>query len=320
MRLRGYVLRRLIESVISLVVIATMNFLLFRMLPGDPVRKLFRDPRITPEEMRRLAAMFGLDRSLLEQYWLYLYNLFQGNLGISFTYKRPVMEVLADPLMTTVLLMAVANILSILLGIAVGMWTARRRGSAADLTGTTLSLALWSVPTFWFAMLVLVGFSGILPISGMVTVGVDHATRWEYVMDVARHMILPAGVLTLLLFGQYSLIMRSSLLGVLTEDYILTARAKGFSMREVMHRYALPNAMLPMVTIIAVNLGFSVAGALQAEVVFTWPGVGSLIYDAVLNRDYPLLQGAFLIIAACVIAANLLADVLYAYLDPRVRY
>lgn len=320
MRARTYVLRRFAESTLSLLVIATLNFLLFRLLPGDPVRKLFRDPRITQEQMRQLAAIFGLDKSPWEQYWLYLINLGHGNLGLSFTYKRPVLEVLADPLMATVLLMVVANVLAVALGIWVGMWAARRRGGVADIAGTALSLILWSVPTFWFAMIAVVLFSGTLPISGMVSLTVSHATRWDYIADVVRHMILPVGVLTLGLFGQYSLIMRNSLVGVLTEDYILTARAKGFSMREVMRRYALPNAMLPMVTLVAVNLGFAVAGALQAEIIFTWPGIGTLIYQSVLNRDYPVLQGAFLIIAAAVLAANFLADVLYAYLDPRVKY
>ncbi len=320
MGFRAYVLRRVADTIVSLYIVLTLNFLLFRMLPGDPVRKLFRDPRITPEEMNRLAAMFGLDQPLGTQYWLYLANLLRGNLGLSFTYKRPVLEILGERLLATVLLMMLANVLAIVLGVLIGLWAARRRGGAVDLAGLTVSLVLWSVPTFWLSMIVIVLFAGRLPISGMVTPGATFPAYWAYLADVARHLVLPAGTLTLVLLGQYSLIMRNSLLGVLTEDYILTARAKGFNEDQVIRRYALPNAMLPLVTVIAVNLGFSVAGALQAEIVFTWPGVGRLIYQAVLNRDYPLLQGSFLVIAAAVIVANLLADILYAYLDPRVKY
>jgi len=215
--------------------------------------------------------------------------------------------------------MLTANVIAIIVGSWLGVFAAKRRGKAEDLLGTGFALVFWSVPTSWVGMITVVGFAGILPIAGMVDPGAVYANGLDYYLSIVRHMLLPTLVLALVLLGQYTLIMRNSLSVVMTEDYITTAKAKGFNRNTIFSKYAIPNAMLPLVTIIAVNLGLSVAGAIQAEVVFGWPGLGTLVYQAVLNEDYPILQGAFLIISFAVILANFAADVIYAWLDPRIK-
>jgi peptide/nickel transport system permease protein len=195
-----------------------------------------------------------------------------------------------------------------------------KSGTSIDYAALLLSLLVWSLPTFWLGILLLFWGSRLgLPIGGVYTYGAGFASRGEALLDLLRHMLLPTLTFTLVFLGEYMLLMRSTLIGVLSEDFILTARAKGLSTFQILKDHALRNAMLPMITIVAINLGFTVAGAIQIESVFSWPGLGGAIYRAVERRDYPLLQGAFLLIAVSVILANFLADVLYAQLDPRVR-
>ena len=230
-------------------------------------------------------------------------------------------DVLLERLWNTLLLVGVGQILAILIGVSLGViaaWKVRRPVDYGALIG---SLVAWSLPTFWLGIILL--FLGSrrlgLPIGGMTTPGATFATPWDQLVDLLRHMILPTLTFTIVFVGEYMLIMRSTMVDVLSEDYILTAKAKGLSTFQVLKDHALRNSMLPMVTIIALNLGFTVAGAIQIETVFSWPGLGLTIYEAVGRRDYPVLQGAFLIIAVSVIFANLVADLLYSYLDPRVR-
>jgi peptide/nickel transport system permease protein len=317
--LSSRVLKQLVQSLVNLFFIITFNFLLFRLLPGDPLKKLFRDPRIPEDTMNEIAKSFGLDQPVWAQYFIYLKNLLQGNLGLSFAFRQPVWDILSERLFNTLLLMLTANFLAILLGVWLGIFAAKHRGKLEDVIGMGTGLVFWSLPTFWIGMLVVVAFTGILPISGMVEAGAEYASTWDYIIDVGKHMILPSVTLALVLMGQYAIIMRNSLSTVMTEDYITTARAKGFHRDAIFRYYAVPNAMLPLVTIIAVNLGLSVAGAIQAEIVFGWPGLGTLVYQSVVNRDYPMLQGAFLIISFAVIFANFLADMIYATLDPRIK-
>lgn len=320
--LRGrmrYIMKLVFQHGLNLFFIATFNFLLFRLLPGNPVRLLFRNPQIPISTLNALSKSFGIDRPIWVQYLLYLKNLAQGNWGISFSYQQPVWTILGDRLINTLILMLTANAVAIVIGVQLGIFAAKHRGKAEDLVGTGLGLVFWSLPTSWLGMIVVVVFAGVLPIAGMTEPGVQYGNSMDLFLSVLKHLILPAGTLALVLLGQYTIIMRNSLSVVMTEDYITTARAKGFDRRTIFNKYAVPNAMLPLVTIIAVNLGLSVAGAIQAEIVFGWPGIGTLVYQAVLNRDYPILQGAFLLISFAVIAANLVADVVYSWLDPRIK-
>jgi peptide/nickel transport system permease protein len=245
----------------------------------------------------------------------------RGELGISYHTNRPVAHMLVERLWNTILLVGAGQILSIFIGITLGMIAAWKARTAIDYTALVGSLMAWSLPTFWLGIILLfIGSRQLgLPIAGKVTPGGNFANMWEEWLDIGRHLILPTLTFTIVFVGEYMLIMRSTVLDVLSEDYILTAKAKGLSTFQILKDHALRNSMLPMVTIIALNLGFTVAGAIQIETVFSWPGLGQSIFEAVGRRDYPMLQGAFLLIAVSVILANLIADLLYSYLDPRVR-
>ena len=320
-------IRRLSEKfgyfLITLFLIVTLNFFLFRILPGDPVRMLFRDPRMTPQDLASLRSMFGLDQPIQVQYYLYLVNLFHGNLGISFEYDQPVLGIVVGRLVNTVLLVGVAYILFVLLGILLGVVAAWRHGSRLDAFCVSFALTTYSVPTFWLSMLFILVFSvwlGVFPTSGMFTMGAGPEDFVSYLLDLMSHLAMPVITLVLYYMGFYTILARSSLLETFTEDYVLTARAKGMSNWQIIRKHALRNAMLPSLTMAAINIGAVVGGVLQTETVFSWPGIGSLTYDALMLRDYPLLQGAFLITAVAVLTANFVVDILYTWLDPRVRY
>jgi len=208
------------------------------------------------------------------------------------------------------------------LGIYLGIVAASHRGRIVDVGAISLSLLLYSSPTFLLGMVLILVFSvywGLFPSVGMVTAAAKFSSWWRQSLDLLAHLFLPAMTLALTLIGEYGMLMRSSLIEVLSEDFIVTARAKGLSEREVIHKHGYPNALLPVVTAISINLGLTIAGAIQVETVFSWPGIGRLMYDALNNRDYPLLQGIFLLVCICVIVANLLSDLLYMVLDPRVK-
>lgn len=317
--MREYLLNRLVQSLALLLAILTINFFLFRVMPGDPVRLLFHDPRITAEQQQVLSRLFGLDKPLLVQYGYYLKNTLSGDFGMSFYYREPAGPIIFERLVNTLILLVPAVLLSILMGSFLGAISAWKQGTRLDTTIFSSALIFWSTPVFWLGMAVIIFFIGIAPISGMRTAGAEYPNIYANLKDLISHMALPLITEALVLQAQYTMIMRSSLLDVLVEDYIVTARSRGFSEATILRKYAVPNAMLPMITLIAINIGLLVAGAIQVETVFSWPGVGRLMYDSIIQRDYPLLQGAFLVVAVSVILANLIADLVYGYLDPRVR-
>jgi len=258
--------------------------------------------------------------TLETQFVIYVGNLLRGELGTSYHTNRPVTTVLAERLWNTVLLIGAGQVLAVILGMALGVVAAWKAHTAIDYAALLFSLMAWSLPTFWLGILLLFWGSqwAGLPLGGMVTAGA-RATGSAWALDVGRHLLLPTLTYTIVFLGEYMLIIRSTLLDVLSEDYILTAKAKGLNNFQILKDHALGNAMLPIVTIVALNLGFTVAGAIQIETVFSWPGLGGAIFEAVNRRDYPMLQGAFLLIAVSVIFANLTADLLYSWLDPRVK-
>lgn len=334
------ILRKAAWSVFTIFFVIILNFFLFRVLPGDPARAGIRDPRLNKDAIEALRVKFGLDKPVINcfetlnpikfgscavnpmetQFFIYARNLFQGELGISYHTNRPVVEVLGERLWNTVLLIGAGQILAIVLGVVFGIVAAWRARTTVDYTAVSISLIAWSLPTFWLAILLLFWGSSIgLPVAGKATPGMSSFPLLQQWGDIARHMFLPTLTYTIVYMGEYTLIMRSSLVDVLSEDYILTAKAKGLNNFQILRDHALKNAMLPLVTVIAINLGFTVAGVIQIESVFSWPGLGSAIYEAVVRRDFPVLQGAFLLIAVTVILANLLADLTYTYLDPRVK-
>jgi peptide/nickel transport system permease protein len=334
------ILRKTAWSVFTIFFVIILNFFLFRVLPGDPARAGIRDPRLKKEAIEALQVKFGLDKPVINcfeslnpikagsctvnpmetQFFIYIRNLLQGEMGISYHTNRPVADVLGERLWNTILLIGAGQILSILFGVAFGIIAAWRARTAVDYGAVAASLVAWSLPTFWLGILLLFWGSSIgLPVAGKATPGMSSMPLLQQWGDIARHMLMPTLTYTIIYMGEYTLIMRSSLIDVLSEDYILTAKAKGLNALQILRDHALKNAMLPLVTVIAINLGFTVAGVIQIESVFSWPGLGSAIYEAVERRDFPVLQGAFLLIAVTVILANLLADLTYTFLDPRVK-
>jgi len=286
------------------------------------VELLFRNPLLTVQQIQQLNAQFGLNKPLWDQFLIFLVNVFQGQWGLSFFFRVPVSQVLFVALLNSIILLIPSTILAIIVGVGLGVVSGWKRDSTTDVAILSSSLVLYAVPTFWLGVLFIMlalKFGGF-PVSGMATVGQTYSSSWGYVSDVLEHLILPTLTLTLVTLGQFTIIMRSSVLSQITEDYVVAAAAKGMSGRTLLRKHIVPNAMLPTVTIIAISIGTVVAGAVLTETVFSWPGVGSLIYDSISRRDYPVLQGAFLVIAAVVILSNFVADLVYAYLDPRVRY
>jgi peptide/nickel transport system permease protein len=316
----AYFIRRVAWALFTIAFVVILNFFLFRILPGDPARAV-KDPRLTAEAVAAIQARFGLDKPLFTQFQLYITNLLRGELGTSFHTQRPVADMLAESLWNTLLLVGAGTILSIILGIVLGIVAAWRSGTVLDFSVLITSLMAWAAPTFWLGIILL--FWGAsrydLPIGGKLTPGMDYSSIWERWADVARHLLLPTLTYTIVYTGQYTLFMRSAILEIFGEDFILTAKAKGLNTVQILRDHALRNAMLPTVTVIALNLGFTVAGAIEIETVFSWPGLGLAVIEAVDRQDYPMLQGAFLLLAVSVIFANLLADLLYSYLDPRIR-
>ena len=318
----SYLVRKFAQLLITLFAVIAFNFLLFRILPGDPVRLYARSGHLTPEAAAQLRTFFGLDKPVWQQFWIYLKDLAHGDMGFSLTYHRPVADIIGQRMANTLLLLGAATVLVVTLGIALGVLAAAKRGTKVDSTTVMGSLVLWSMPTFWTGLLLLFTFAvwfNILPTTGISTPGAVYATPLAKVADISKHLILPTITLALVDIGQFVLITRSSLVDVLTEDFITTARAKGVPRRKIVWHHGMRNAMLPVVTASALYIGLVVGGAIQVETVFSWPGMGELTYDAVLRRDYPVLEACFLIFAITVILANFVSDLLYRRLDPRVR-
>ena len=318
----GYLGRKLAILALTLLAVATFNFILFRVLPGNPIQLQARAGNLSPDAIARLREIYGLDQPLVSQFFIYLRDVFTGQFGMSITYQRPVIDVLAERMLNTLILLAAATVLVVVLGIGLGIVAAARHGSRVDSSTVVGALILWSLPTFWTGLILIFVFGvflHVLPVAGTSTPGLSSTSPLGSVADLVRHLILPTITLALVDIGQFVLITRSSLVDVLTEDYILTAKAKGLSRRLVVWRHGVRNALLPVVTTTALYVGLTIGGAIQVETVFSWPGMGRLMYDAVLRRDYPILEASFFIFAVVVIAANLVSDLLYQILDPRVR-
>jgi len=319
--LRWFALRKAIAAFLTIVAIVCANFVIFRIAPGDPIRMMFRDPRVSAKQLQAMREKFGLDKSLGGQFIAYFKGLSRGDLGLSFSQRRPVAEVLAERIPQTLLLVITALSIAVVLGVALGALAGWRSGTRFDAFILTASLTMYSIPTFSLGIILLLVFAyhlAIFPLGGIVTPASGFA-GFAYAKDVLWHMFLPAFSIVIWYVGEYVLLTRSSMIDVLDQDYITTARAKGITEFGILKNHALRNALLPVVTITGVNLGFAVAGIIEAETVFSWPGVGRLVYDAVSKRDYPLLQGSFLLFAVSVVLANLAIDLIYGYIDPRIK-
>ncbi|MEM4876834.1 MAG: ABC transporter permease [Sulfolobales archaeon] len=320
--MKAFLVRRAFSSVITFIAIITIVFLLARMT-GDPLAELENDPRISPATIAAIRASFGLDKPLYHQYLSYLLNLFKGDFGHSFHYKEPVMSVIIQKLPYTLALLipsiTLSNYLAYLIGVEIG-W---RRGSKLDSVFMSISMFIRSTPYFWLAIMFLYVFSvvlGVTPLFGAVTPGKRFEWSLDWLVDYLWHYALPFTVLTLRGFLAELIYVRNVTVDVLAEDFVVTAVAKGLPDKYVKRRYVARNAMLPIVTVLGMRYAFIIDGAILTETVFSYPGTGRLVYEAIFNRDFWLLQGAVVILAASVIIVNFIIDVLYSYLDPRVRY
>jgi ABC-type dipeptide/oligopeptide/nickel transport system permease component len=292
---------------------------LFRVLPGNAVTNLAHVARSSKKLQHALDVEFGLDKPKWEQYFLYLKQLVHGNMGISYYYQQPVTHMLLIDLKNTIPMVTVGTVLSIIVGVFTGILSAWRRGSKLDHLSTNLAVAFYAFPTQFLGLMLLILLGGLFPTVGMTNPFLlGHQSLLDQAADVSVHMVLPALTLCLTLYGEFTLIMRSSMLETMGEDYVLTARAKGLTDRKIITRHVLRNAMLPIATMVALSLGWIVAGAILIEYIFSWPGIGLAMWSAIDQRDYPMLQGGFLVLAVAVIFLNLVADICYFKLDPRI--
>ena len=319
-----YLSRQSLQALFTIVMIVLLNFVLFRMMPGSPERILFRNPNLTQEALAAIRERWGLDQPLFpDQFFAYIVATLQGDLGDSYKFiGQPVIEVISERFWPTMILLGLGEMIAVVVGLALGSYTGWRRGGLVDRVGNGFSLVFYSMPYFVIGMILLLVFAtglGWFPTSGMFSLGHRFDSFPEQVADFAWHLFLPLMTVAIGLIGQYSILMRSSIIDTLTEDYVTTARAKGLTDGRILRSHALPNARLPAVTLIAINLGYVIAGAITVEVVFNWPGIGTLTVIALNARDYPMLQGIFLLLSISVVLANFAADLVYGYLDPRVR-
>jgi peptide/nickel transport system permease protein len=315
-----YLVRRLLEAVPLVIGVIVLVFVLVHAAPGDPIAHLAGD-RSTAEYQDELRQKLGLDRPLPEQLWRYLTHVARGDLGYSFTFQEPVLTIILRRLYPTLLLMGASFVTSAILGVWLGVWTAVRAGSWAWNGVTVLSIIGYSIPSFWLGEVLVLVFGALLgwfPIVGMTSLTVDRGPGlW---LDIAWHLVLPVATLTSFYIALISRLTRAAMLDVLNQDYIVAARGKGLSLRRIVYRHGLRNALLPVTTVLGLQLGTMIAGFVLVETVFAWPGLGRLTYESIVARDYPVIIGLFIAISVSVIMTNLVTDLVYVLVDPRIRY
>ena len=312
-----YIIKRLLQAIPLLIGVSIIGFAMMHLAPGGPLAVYTLNPTITAQDIERIKQVFGLDQPLHIQYIKWAYGIFTGNWGFTFFGGRPVLDVILERFPATLLLMGSGMALAILIGMLIGILGAVRRYSIFDYLATTGAMVALSFPTFWFGLMTIFVFSlklGWLPSGGMYTLGGE-----EDIMDLMRHLVLPTVVLALVLVAQWSRYSRSSFLEVIHQDYIRTAKSKGLSGGRILFRHAFPNAVAPLIALAGIQLPWLFSGALVTETIFGWPGMGRLFVDSLTMKEYPVLMGMIMITAIFVILGNLLADVINALIDPRIR-
>lgn len=316
MKFAKYFARRVIQMIPALLAVIIINFMIIHLAPGDPATVLAGD-RASDAYLEQLRVEFGLNEPILKQLVIYIGNILRGNLGNSYQYKKPVIDLLLSKMKVTLMLVLLSEILSIIIGTLMGMVAAKHEGKLGDHFISNLSMVIYCIPSFWLGMMFILFFAvklHWLPSSGMYSF-MSKIPRW---LDIMKHLILPSAVLTIVHLPLYIKLARSSVVEVAQEDFITTARAIGYSEKVVYRKHALRNALLPTVTQAGMSLSTVFSGALLTETVFSWPGMGRLVYDAISTRDYPVIMGGFLVTATLVIIGSLITDIIYMYLDPRV--
>jgi peptide/nickel transport system permease protein len=319
MNLRRYIVLRLLQLIPVTLVVIVLNFLLVHLAPGD-VSTILAGDTADPAYLAVIRERYGLDRPFLEQLWRYLVQVGSGDLGLSYRSREPVFAEIMSRVPATLLLVGTSLALSVIVGTMIGTWIARRPGSTTDSLVSALAVGLFSIPVFWLGLMLVLFFAvhiQLFPAMGMTSVDGPREGPGR-VLDIAYHMVLPVLALMTVSVGQYVRLARSAVTEVMGESYITTVRAIGFPDRTIMMHYALRNALLPVVTVLGLQLGLLLTGAVLTETVFSWPGLGRLIYDAILARDTPVIMGAFIAMSITVAIASLVTDLVYAVLDPRV--
>ncbi|WP_461811237.1 ABC transporter permease [Faecalimonas sp.] len=320
--MKKFVLRRVFSGILTVLIVFTMNFLLVKSAPGDPIRSLMGKETDDPALRAALEAKWGLDRPLHEQYFNYLKNAFKGDLGTSITYNRSVSEMIGERVAATLLLGLTSLLVAFILGTLLGIFCARHDGSFIDSILSTASYATDAMPSFWLGLMLIIVFAtnlDLLPSQGMYDVRAGY-TGLSYVLDVLKHLVLPCATLVLVSMPGYFRITKSSILQVTSEDFITTLRATGMSERKIFNKYIFRNAILPTVTMLGISVAFLLTGVSLIEIVFSWPGIGRLTLTAITQRDYPTLMGIYLVMNISVVVVMIITDILYAFLDPRIRY
>jgi peptide/nickel transport system permease protein len=318
------VLERFSHNALALLAVTTILFFMFRLMPGTPLAAYINE-NLNADQQRMILEQFGLDRPIWQQYLIYLGNLAHGELGLSFFQRRPVMTILLEVLPNSLILTLTSLIIAYIFGVLAGAWLAWRRGSWVERVAVPAVLATRAAPEFWIGMVLLALLSfkaGWFPSGGASSPGLVYANEWRRLasLDYLHHLALPVLTLALYLQGLPLLLMRSNMLEVMHEEFVIMARMKGFSQWRIVIRHAARNALLPVVTAFALGVGISMGGNVVVETVFSWPGIGRMLVLAVANLDYPLAQGAFLMIAIVLSLTNFVADLLYMTLDPRVSH
>lgn len=327
---RAYLLRKLATLAVTVFLVTTLNFFIFQVLPGDPTRTILPRGGSSPSEVFNITRLrdqliveWGLDKPVLQRFGIYLWNLLNGNWGTSITYLQgqSVWAVILPRLANTLLFIGIATLISIWIGVRLGQFAGWRRGRKSEVTVSLASLLAYSLPTFWLAIVLIVAFAVVLPIfptTRTVSAGYASFDPLGQIVDRIMHMVLPLTAFVVNNYAIFTLIMRNSLTEELSEDYMLTARAKGLSDYMQLRKHAIPNARLPVVTVIALYIGWVFSGAIVIETVFDLNGIGLLTFEAILKRDFPLLSALFLLGTLGVVVANAITDIAYSYLDPRV--
>lgn len=320
--MKKFVLRRILSGILTVLVVFTLNFALVKSAPGDPIRSLMGKESDDPVLRQALMEKWGLDKPVSEQYLNYLKNAVVGDLGTSITYNRSVNEMIGERVAATVLLGLTAALLALIIGTLLGIFCARHDGSFIDNILSGISYATDAMPSFWLGLMLIIVFAtrlGWLPAQGMINVRAGY-TGMQHILDVLYHLVLPCVTLVLITMPGYFRITKSSILQVTNEDFITTMRATGMSERKIFNKYIFRNAILPTVTMFGISMAFLITGVSLIEIVFSWPGMGSMTLTAINQRDYPTLMGVYLVMSISVVVVMILTDIAYAFLDPRIRY
>lgn len=319
--MKKYVFKRLIQTIPVLIGISIIVFILVKLQPGDPFSSMM-DPNLSKEMQEKMLEKLGYNDPIIVQYFKWLLRAMQGDLGYSIQFKQPVLSVISSRLGNTVILSLCSMIISILIAIPCGVISATKQRTKTDYIVTVFAFMGLSIPSFFFGMLLIKVFSvdlGWLPISGMISTGVK-LSGWAYAFDIGKHMVLPMIVLALMNTASLMRYTRSDMIEILKTDYIRTARSKGVRKRNIIYQHALKNELLPLITVVTMQIPSLLSGALLTETIFVWPGIGRLNYNAVMSRDYPLIMGIVMMVAVISLLTNLLADILYSVVDKRVEF